>query len=81
MIENGATWDMDVEKGAVVANEATTLDEEQDNLSHSTKKVKTNGGRAGLGRVVGIQDRNHFDEKRKSTYKEKDLNGDIFTMT
>lgn len=47
--------------------------EETDNLTRSTEKVKTNGTDTGVGGGRGGEEPGYFDERRKSSYKEKVL--------
>lgn len=58
----------------------TPSEEEANNLSRSTKKVKTDGMERNPNRATGGDDDGHFEERRKSSYKDKvmGMDSDIF---
>lgn len=50
---------------------APPSDEEADNLSRSIKKVKTDGMKRNPNKATRGDDEGHFEERQKSSYKEK----------
>lgn len=70
------------EKGApsqTNSNAVPTSEEEADNLSRNTKKVKTNGSDGAQDRASGVEEDGKFEERRKSSYRDKvmGLNTDV----
>lgn len=53
------------------SNAAPTTKEEADNLSRSTKKVKTGGPGGDKDRAFGVEEDVKFEERRKSSYRDK----------
>lgn len=46
------------------------MEEEQDNLSRNTKKVKTESGGSTQGRELGESEADNLDKRRKSPYRD-----------